>query len=107
MSFPRKELCEPLNDALHATPWHMIALEAKLTQKISSDKEGAVLPLPRIVVERIPEVDPRRFCKRRGSRSHRRLFGCAALASHGRATETTKLRMARTKQNDYRENFDG
>ena len=36
----------------------MVAPELKLTKKVTADKEGA---LPRIVVERAPEVEPRRF----------------------------------------------
>ena len=39
----------------------MVALELKLTKKVTADKEGAGLPLPRIVVERALKVDPRRF----------------------------------------------
>ena len=72
---PRTELCEAkggrdtLNDAWDAanwdglcgTPWQMVALELKLTAKVAVDNEGAGPPLPRIVVERIPEVEPRIF----------------------------------------------
>ena len=39
----------------------MVAPELKLTKKVTADKAGAGLPLPRIVVERAPEVEPRRF----------------------------------------------
>ena len=35
--------------------------ELKLTKKVTVGKEGAGPPLPRIVVERAPEVEPRRF----------------------------------------------
>ena len=43
------------------TPWQMVAPELKLPKKVTGDKEGAGPPLPRIVVERAPEVEPRRF----------------------------------------------
>ena len=42
-------------------PWQMVAPELKLTEKVTRNKEGAGPPLPRIVVERAPEVEPRRF----------------------------------------------
>ena len=48
-------------EGLCATPWQMVAPELKLTKKVTADKEGAGPPLPRIVVERAPEVEPRRF----------------------------------------------
>ena len=38
----------------------MAAPELKLTKKVTAD-EGAGPPLPRIVVERAPEAEPRRF----------------------------------------------
>ena len=41
------------------TPWQMVAPELKLTKKVTADKEGA--GHPRIVVERAPEAEPRRF----------------------------------------------
>ena len=48
-------------EGLCGTPWQMVAPELKLTKKVTVDKEGAGLPLPRIVVERALEVEPRRF----------------------------------------------
>ena len=51
------ELGRPMCD----TPWQMVAPELKLTKEVAADKEGAGPPLPRIVVERAPEVEPRRF----------------------------------------------
>ena len=39
----------------------MVASELKLTEKVTAEKEGAGPPLPRIVVERAPEAEPRRF----------------------------------------------
>ena len=54
-------------------------------------KEGAGLSLPRIVVERTPEVEPRRFYVLSADiEAHGHTGGCpgcAALASHGRATK--------------------
>ena len=48
-------------EGLCGTPWQIVAPELKLTKKVTTDKEGAKPPLPRIVVERAPEVEPRRF----------------------------------------------
>ena len=39
----------------------MEAPELKLTKKVTADKEGAGPLLPRIVVERAAEAEPRRF----------------------------------------------
>ena len=39
----------------------MVAPELRLTKKVTADKEGPGPPLPRIVVERVPEVETRRF----------------------------------------------
>ena len=80
-------------EGLCGTPWQMVAPELTLTNKVTADKEGAGLPLPRIVVERAPEVEPVRFhvlsadIEARGHTGG--CPGCAALASHGRATKTT------------------
>ena len=47
--------------------------------------------MPRIAVERIPEVEPSRYCVLSADiETHGHTgscLGCAALASHGRATE--------------------
>ena len=63
----------------------------KLTVKVTADKEGAGPPLPRIVVKRTPEVEPRRFYVLSAEiEPHGHTGGCpgcAALASHGRATK--------------------
>ena len=48
-------------EGLCGNPWQMVAPELNLTKKVTADKEGAGPPLPRIVVERAPEVEPRRF----------------------------------------------
>ena len=78
-------------DGLCGTPWQMVALESKLMKKVTADKEGAGPPLPRIVVERGPEVEPRRFYVVSAdieAHGHTRgCPGCAALASQGRATK--------------------
>ena len=59
--------------------------------KVSADLVGAGPPLPRIVVERAPEVEPRRFYVLSADiEAHGHTGGCpgcAALASHGRATQ--------------------
>ena len=48
-------------DDLCGTPWQIVAQEVRLTKKVAADKEGAGLPLLKVVVERIPESEPRRF----------------------------------------------
>ena len=74
---------------LCGTPWQMVALELKLTKKVTADREGAGPPLLRIVVERIPETEPRRFYVLFADiEAHGQTGGCpgcAAPASHGRA----------------------
>ena len=89
---------QPLNDAWDATnwdgecgtAWQIVALELKWTTKVTSDKEGAGPPLTRIVLERIPEVEPRRcYVLSADIEAHGHTgdcLGCAALASNGRAT---------------------
>ena len=77
------------SEGLCGTPWEMVAPELKLTKKVTTDKEGAGPPLPRIVVERAPEVEPRRFDVLSADiETHGHTGGCpgcAALASHGKA----------------------
>ena len=55
------------------------------------DKEAAGPPLPRNVFERGPEVEPGRFyvssADIEGHGHTGGCLGCAALASHGRATK--------------------
>ena len=78
-------------EGLCGTPWQMVAPELKLTKKVAADKEGAGPPLPRIVVERAPEAEPRRFYVLSADvEAHGHTGGspgCAALASHGKATK--------------------
>ena len=74
------------------TSWQMVAPELKLTKKkVTADKEGAGPALPRIVVERAPEVEPRRFYVLSADiEAHGHTGGCpgcAALASHGKTTK--------------------
>ena len=63
----------------------------KLMKKVTADREGAGPPLPRIVVERAPEAEPRRFYVLSADiEAHGHTGGCpgcAALASHGKATQ--------------------
>ena len=71
-------------EGLCGAPWQTVAPELKLTKKVTADKEGAGPPLPRIVVERAPEAEPRRFYVLSADievHGH-----TAALASHGKAT---------------------
>ena len=81
-------------DELGRVVWHsvaMVAPELKLTKKGTADMEGAGPPLPRIVVERAPEVEPRSFYVLSANiEAHGHTGGCpgcSALASHGRATK--------------------
>ena len=58
---------------------------------MSQPTEGAGPPLPRTVVERAPQVEPRRFYVLSADiEAHGHTggcSGCAALASHGKATK--------------------
>ena len=78
-------------EGLCGTPWQMVAPESKLTKKVTADKEGAGPPLPRVAAERAPDVEPRRFYMSSADiEAHGHIGGCpgcAALASHGRATK--------------------
>ena len=71
----------------------VVAPDLKLRKKVAADKEGAGPPLPGIVVGRIPEAEPRRFYVLSADiEAHGHTGGCpgcAALASHGKATTTT------------------
>ena len=81
-------------DGLCGTPWQMMAPELKLTKKVTADKEGAGPSLPRIVVEREPEVEPRRvYVLSANIEAHGHTGGCpgcAALASQGKSDKTRK-----------------
>ena len=78
-------------EGLCGTPWQMVAPKLKLTKKVTADKEGARPALPRILFERMPEVEPRRFYVFSADiEAHGHTggcAGCAAFASHGRATK--------------------
>ena len=69
----------------------MVSPELKLAKKVAADNERAGLPLPRIVVERAPEAEPRRFYVLSAdieAHGHTGVCpGCAALALHGKATK--------------------
>ena len=43
-------------EGLCGTPWQMVVPDLKLRKNVTADKEGAGPQLPRIVVERAPEV---------------------------------------------------
>ena len=70
----------------------MVVPELKLTKKVTADKEEAGPPLSRIVAERVPEVEIRRFYVLSADiEAHGHAGGCpgfAALASHGNATQS-------------------
>ena len=78
-------------EGLCGTPWQMVAPVLKLMKKVTADKEGAGPPLPRIVVERAPEAEPRGFYVLSADiEAHGQTGGCpgcAALVSHGKATK--------------------
>ena len=78
-------------ECLCGTLWQMVAPELKLIKKATADKEGAGPPLPRIVVERAPEAEPRRFYVLFADiEAHGHTGGCPgcpAPASHGKATK--------------------
>ena len=69
----------------------MVITETRLTKKVIADEEGTGPQLPRIVVERAPEVEPRRFSVLSADiEAHGHIEGCpgcAALASHGKSTK--------------------
>ena len=69
--------------------WQMVASELVLTKKVTIDKERARPPLPRVVVERVLEVEPRRFYLLSADIEAQGYSGgcpgCATLTSHGRA----------------------
>ena len=66
----------------------MVAPELKLTKKkVTAYTAGAGSPLPRIVVERAPEVEPGRFYVNEAHGHTGGRPGCVALASHGKATK--------------------
>ena len=80
-------------EGLCGTPWQMAAPEMKLTKTVTVDKEGAGLPLPRIVAERAPVVEPRRFYVLSADiEAHGHTGGCpgcAALASNWKSDKAT------------------
>ena len=74
-------------DGLCGTPWQMVAPDLKLTKKVTADKEGAGPPLPRIVVERAPEAEPKRF--------H---VLSADIEAHGHAQDAQRLHRVEKRQ---------
>ena len=73
----------------------MVPPELTLTKKVTADKEGAGPPLPRIVVERNPESEPRRFYVLSADiEAHGPVGGCAPVVKRwhrmeDRANHTT------------------
>ena len=80
-------------EGLCGTPWQMVAPDLKLAKKVTADTEGAGPQLPRIVVDGALEVEPRSFHVLSAdieAHGHTQgCPGCAALASHGKATKPT------------------
>ena len=76
----------------------MLALELKLTRKVTSDREGArtpsstsSLPLPRILVARISEVEPSMFYVLSSDiEVHGLTGGCPGLCGAGIARKSNK-----------------
>ena len=108
-------------EGLCGTPLQIVDPELKLAKKVTADKEGAGPPLPRIVVERAPEVEPKRFYVMSADiEAHGHIgscLGCAALASHGKATKPhndecrerirtiiERVLMGKARMNAYKEN---
>ena len=60
---------QTLRDAWESTVWedlfdnplHMLITETRLTKKVIADEEGTDLLLPKIAVEKKPEIERRRF----------------------------------------------
>ena len=94
-------------EGLCGTPWQMVTPELKLAKKVTADKEGGGLPLPRIVVERAPEVEPRGFhVLSTDIEAHGHTGGCpgcAALASHEKATKPRNDEAERESERSLRE----
>ena len=84
-------------EGLCGIPWQMVAPELKLMKKVTGDKEGAGPLLPRIVVERAPEMEPRRlYVLSADTEAHGHTGGCpgcAALASHGKHNDGCRERI--------------
>ena len=60
-SWTRQTLSDAWESTNCGTSWQMVAPELRLTKKVTADKEGVGSPLPRSVVERVPEAETRRF----------------------------------------------
>ena len=97
---------QTLSDAWESTiredffgnPWHRrlhtAIAETKLTKKFITDEEGTDLPLPRMLVEKSPEVERGRFyvlfsdIEAHGHTGSGQ--GCALFTSHGEETKPRK-----------------
>ena len=69
--------------------WQTVTIEMTLSKKVTADKAVAGPPLPRIVFDRITEIESRRFyVLSADNEAHEHTGGClacAAVTSHGRA----------------------
>ena len=87
-------------DGLCGTLWQMVAPELRLTKKVTAGP-----PLPRIVVERAPEVEPGRFyvlsADIEGHGHTGGCPGCAALASNGRAAKPQHLAQIMSEPREF------
>ena len=82
-----------------------------LSLKVTADKEGAGPPVPNILVERIPEAEPRRFYVLSAdmeARGHNRGLSklCSAVITW-KSDKTTQRRELGTNQSDYCEKLHG
>ena len=102
---------QTLSDAWESTnledvfdnPWHTVITETRLTKKFITDEEGALLLLPRMLVEKPPEVERGRlYVVSADVEAHGHIGSCpgyALLASQGKAAklrEWERLHIERT-----------
>ena len=92
---------QTLSDARESTNWqvlcqgsHMVITETRLTKKFITDEEGAGLLLPRIVAEKLPEVERGRFYVPFANIEAHGHIGCcpgyALLVLRGKSTKPRK-----------------
>ena len=89
-------------EGLCGTPWQMVTPELKLTKKVTTDKEAGPL-LPRIVVERAPEVEPGRFHVFSADiEAHGHTGGCPGCAAHASKEERQRHIMTNAESESER-----
>ena len=80
---------------LFDSPWHTVITETRLTKKFITDEEGAGILLPRMLVEKPPEVERRRlYVFSANIEAHGHIGSCpgyALLVSQGKATKPRKV----------------